>query len=98
MPKDGRKIAIGVGLVVAVGAIILLTAAKKPPPEPPPGLANIYGKVTDAETGNPLSGVLVILDSMEILTNGNGDYTFAELETGEYSLQFSKEGYETKTY
>jgi len=34
MAKDGKKIAIGVGLIAAVGGIILLTAAKKPPIPP----------------------------------------------------------------
>lgn len=57
--KDGRKVAIGVGLVVAVAGILLLTAWKKPgPPEPPPpGVANLYGFITDAETGEPIVGV-----------------------------------------
>ncbi len=34
MAKDGKKIAIAVGLVAALGGIILLTVAKKPPIPP----------------------------------------------------------------
>lgn len=34
MPKDGRKAAIGVGLVALVGGALLLVAWKKPPVPP----------------------------------------------------------------
>lgn len=58
--EDGRKAAIGVGLVAVVAGILLLTAWKKKPeepPEPPPGTSNLYGLVTDAETGEPIAGI-----------------------------------------
>ncbi|GAJ11303.1 unnamed protein product, partial [marine sediment metagenome] len=38
------------------------------PPTPPPGKANLYGRVTDAETGLALVGVLVTLDGMQTST------------------------------
>lgn len=56
MPKDGRKIAIGVGLVAAVGGIILLTAAKKPP-IPPENiiLSDLVISPTEVYVGEPVS-------------------------------------------
>lgn len=91
---DKKKIAAGVGIVVAATGIILLaTAAKAAPPEP--GLANLYGKVTDAVTGNKIPDVLVSLDGMQTYTDSAGNYAFANIEPGEYALQFSKDGYET---
>lgn len=88
-------IPVGLGLAAAVGVAALAMAA---PPTPPPGRANLYGKVTDAVTGDPISGVLVALNGMQVFTDAQGNYAFADLEPGEYVLQFSKEGYETAIY
>lgn len=66
MPKEERKISpvlavalvpIGLGLG-ALGILALVALAREPgPPEPPPGLANLYGIITDAETGRGIPGV-----------------------------------------
>jgi hypothetical protein len=110
--KEERRISpavviipIGLGLVAVVGIAALAFAAPEEPPEPPPGLANLYGKVTDAVTGEELSGVYVALwDSagMELLgstyTNGSGNYIIENILPGSYILQFSKAGYETAVY
>ncbi|MBA7590018.1 hypothetical protein ES708_32117 [subsurface metagenome] len=102
--KEERRISpalvilpIGLGLAAAAGVAALAFAAPGPP-EPPPGLANLYGKVTDAVTGNPLPGVLVSLNGLEVYTYAGGNYIFEDLEPGGYVLQFSKEGYETVVY
>ncbi|MBA7536710.1 hypothetical protein ES705_28974 [subsurface metagenome] len=87
-------IPVGLGLAAVVGIAALAFAA----PMPPPGPANLYGKVTDAITGYPLPGVLVTLNGLEVYTNAAGNYSFESVETGEYLLQFSKEGYETAVY
>ncbi len=86
---------LGLGLVAAVGIAALAMAA---PPAPPPGKANLYGVVTDAVTGEPISGVLVSLNGLEVYTNAAGNYILEDLDPGEYLLQFSKEGYQTATY
>ena len=50
-------IPIGLGLG-AIGILALVALAREPgPPEPPPGLANLYGFITDAETGEGIPGV-----------------------------------------
>ena len=87
---------------LAAGALLVFLLTRKagaaPPPPPPPGKANLYGKVTDAATGQPISGVLAILDSLTTLTDSVGNYLFTDLNPGGYSLQFSKDGYETAIF
>jgi len=61
----------------------------------PPPLANLYGVVTDAETGYAIEGVKVTIDAIETFTNALGQYLFEGLTPGSYVIQFSKEGYET---
>ncbi|MBA7681916.1 hypothetical protein ES703_90260 [subsurface metagenome] len=63
----------------------------------PPGLANLYGVVTDAETGLPLSGVKVSIDGLVVYTDASGNYGFEGLTPGGYTITFEKEGYETVT-
>ena len=99
MPKDGKKAAaVGLGLVGIFALIYKATRAEAKPPSPPPGLANLYGKVTDATTGKAIPAVLVTLDDMQIYTDTKGNYIFDNLQLGAYALQFSKEGYETAIY
>lgn len=64
----------------------------------PPPVANLYGVVTDADTGSPISGVKVTLDGQITYTDGSGNYGFEGLEPGSYVIEFSKDGYETVTY
>jgi len=99
MAKDGKKAAIGLGIVGVITALVLLATRKKAaPPTPPPGLANLYGKVTDAQTGAALSGVLVSLDGMQTYTDGNGNYSLTNIQPGTYAATFTKESYQTAVY
>ena len=98
MPEE-RKISPGViilgGLGLAlVGALGLATVAWAAPP----GRANLYGKVTDAVTGEAIPGVLVSLNGLEVYTDASGNYSFTGLEPGGYRLEFSKSGYQTAIY
>ncbi len=100
--KEERRISpaiviipIGLGLAAVVGLAAMAWAA---PPPPPPGLANLYGKVTDAITGEPIVDVLVTLNGLQVYTDAAGNYIFEDLDPGEYLLQFSKSGYESATY
>jgi len=94
--KPGVAAGIGMG-AIGLGLIIASMVKKKPgpPPPPPPGLANLYGRVTDAETGYALEGAKVTIDGLITYTDGLGQYAFGELTPGSYSVEFSKDGYET---
>ena len=67
-------------------------------PPIPRAVASLYGAVTDAETGLPLSGVKVTIDGQITYTDANGNYGFEGLEPGSYVVKFEKDGYETRTY
>lgn len=94
------KVGVGLGLGVMFAAMAYALTRKKPPAPPPPppeGLANLYGQVIDAQTGQAIPDVLVILDSYQALTDLNGYYVYTDLEPKAYTISFSKEGYETET-
>ncbi len=61
----------------------------------PPPVANLYGVVTDAQTGYALQGVKVTLDGLVTYTDSLGRYAFDGLTPGGYTLTFEKDGYET---
>ena len=61
----------------------------------PPLVANLYGVVTDAETGYPLPGVKVTIDGLVVFTDASGNYGFTGLTPGAYTITFEKDGYET---
>jgi len=60
-------------------------------------LANLYGIVTDADTGLALSGVKVTIDGLVTYTDGSGAYGFEGLSPGGYTIIFEREGYVTET-
>ncbi|GAI68618.1 unnamed protein product [marine sediment metagenome] len=62
-----------------------------------PPVANLYGVITDADTGSPIEGVKVTIDGLVTYTNSSGAYAFEGLSPGAYTIAFEKEGYETVT-
>ncbi|MBA7468811.1 hypothetical protein ES707_04065 [subsurface metagenome] len=104
MPEE-RKVSLeetaivgGVILFSTLIALAIIASTWAAPPTPPPGRAALYGRVTNAVTGEPISGVLVSLNGLEVYTDADGNYIFEDLEPGEYVLEFSKAGYETLVY
>jgi len=102
MAEEERRISpavviipVGLGLAI-VGVLAALAWAA--PPTPPPGRANLYGKVIDAVTGEPLADVLITLDGLQVYSDAGGNYTFTDVEPGEYVLEFSKDGYQTEVF
>ncbi len=61
----------------------------------PPGLANLYGRVTDAETGAPIVGMVGIYAGRIITTDADGVYLLTELTPGSYTIKFDVLDYET---
>ena len=60
-----------------------------------PPVANLYGVVSDAETGYPLSGVKVTINGLITYTDAGGNYGFTGLAPGAYTITFELDGYET---
>lgn len=58
-------------------------------------VGRIKGTVTDAKTGEPLSGVSVQIEgtSMGAKTNFDGDYMIISVQPGTYNLMFTSVGY-----
>ncbi len=66
-----------------------------PPEDPEIGLANLYGAVTNANTGSYMQGVKVTVDSFITYSNVGGEYVFEDLSPESYSIMFEKDDYET---
>ncbi|KKL18158.1 hypothetical protein LCGC14_2478330, partial [marine sediment metagenome] len=62
-----------------------------------PSLANLYGVITDNQSGNPISGVSVTVNGNTDLTDVNGRYSFEDLTIGSYVITLEKEDYATAT-
>jgi iron complex outermembrane receptor protein len=58
----------------------------------------LSGKVTQGESGQPLSGALVVIDELrrEARTTDDGSYTFANVPPGRYHVGVRAEGYSTR--
>lgn len=58
---------------------------------------SIGGTVQDGQTGDYLSGVTVLINPLGYsqVTNADGAFQYDNLEVSEYTLVYSKEGYET---
>ena len=56
---------------------------------------NLEGKVTDAETGDPLIGVNIIIENTKLggTTNESGKYKIMNIPVGRYTVTFSYIGY-----
>jgi len=98
----GKKVAIIAGVGAGLGglALVLLSMRKAgaaPPPEPPPeGMAKLYGRVTDSQTGNGVAGVKVTTTGAITLTDSAGNYATMDIPPGDWGVRFEKDGYETK--
>jgi len=62
---------------------------------------NLIGNVTDSVTGLPISGALVIVTKGNnqrgtTMTDVNGNYSFAHLSNGNYTVVASQSGYQTQ--
>src|SRR5437764_12943761 len=71
------------------------------PAQPPKGTAAIKGRVTGADSGNPLRRAQVRISSADgrvtqvTNTDGDGRYQFAELPANRYTINVSRSGYVT---
>lgn len=90
--KNKHKYLIGAGLLG--GGILLYYLTKKKPPVS--DKAVLTGIVTGA--GLPVSGVSVTFGTYSTLSDDLGGYEVTDITIGEYTITFSKEGYENKEF
>lgn len=90
--KNAGAILAGAG----IGFGLLLLLAMKNQGEPPL-LVDVYGRVVDESTGDPLEGAKVTIGSRQALTNAAGSYIIEAILAGEYDIRFTKTGYESAT-
>jgi len=57
----------------------------------------LSGTVTDASTATPLAGATVSLESLSVVTNSTGNYSFTNVQPGTYTLTASDSGYQNDT-
>lgn len=64
-----------------------------------PGNFSIAGKVTDAQTGEPIAGVIFNIDGTGLwtLSDVDGNYVFDKVQAGEYIIKVSCLGYVEKS-
>lgn len=63
--------------------------------EAPEGQGFVSGQIVDKETGQPLSGVAILIEGTDVgtITDSGGRYTLGPAPEGEYTVNFFKSGY-----
>ena len=88
----------GIGALTVVAALAMLSAPRFAAAQETTG--RIIGRVTDMGTGQPLSGITVILQGQQgedaALTDDSGAYSFVNLGVGTYVVRFYNANSSTK--
>jgi ABC-type Fe3+ transport system substrate-binding protein len=80
-------------LVIIIGASVVAYILLMPPSS---RQATVAGRVTDVDTGTPVSGATVSVNGKTVTTASDGTYSLT-VELGSYTLSASKEGYNTSS-
>jgi hypothetical protein len=87
-----KKTAVGIGIaLVAFGALYLLLRSKGTEAGTEKG--SLLGKVTNTVNNSSLPGVTVSINGTTALTNPQGNYAIYDLDPGQYTVEFAKEGF-----
>ena len=90
MEADKKKKIAVAGILGGIGLLfLLLKRGHAKPPPPPPGKATLYGKVTDAETGQPIEAIEVTFNEYAAVSDQSGYYAINNIEPGIYSITFT---------
>jgi hypothetical protein len=84
---DKKKFVVGAGIAGGL-ALLCLLLKKGAPPSPPPGMANLYGQVTNALTGQPIEGIEINFAEYSAITEQNGYYLIEGITPGGYEIRF----------
>jgi hypothetical protein len=98
-----KGLAIGMGVAGLAGLALWMmnrsaSAEPEEPEEPEEGLANLYGRVRDSDTGNGIVGVRVTTTGAITETDSAGDYLASDIPPGQWEVLFEKDGYEPQTH
>lgn len=87
------------GLLMAIAAHLAFTTAALGQDPVPATLSDIAGRLLDADTGAPISGASVSIDSLGLrtLSDAGGAFRFVEVPTGTYQLEVRHIAYGTRT-
>ena len=88
MEADKKKKIAGAGILGGIGLLFLLIKRAHGIPEPPPDKANLYGKVTNAQTGKAIQGIEVSFNGYAGVTQSNGSYLIENINPGAYAVTF----------
>jgi len=99
MNSKNRKISVEVIVAAIIAFLFFWKKAKAAPPTEPglpePGFASIWGIVTDSTTEKVIGAVVVSCNSYITNTETNGSYKIENIPKGNYTLTFTRSGYET---
>ena len=79
---------------------LYLSENKPSPPPPPPAGGKITGTVIDKISGQKVAGVVVVLDSNQLInttTDAFGNFTLSDIPAGAQKVNFSLTGYAATT-
>ena len=90
------KVGLTLLLVCCVWAVFIVAGCTKDEVDT---TGTIYGIVNDADNGEPVSGVYIVLNpgGKTANTGSDGRFEFLAMEPGQYTIQISKNGYKTNT-
>lgn len=82
-------------LLPLLATMVLYWGCSSPSETEPEKKGSLVGSVSDVTTGEPVSAVNVTLTpgGKQTVTGTDGNYSFLDLQPGEYSLEVTKDGY-----
>jgi formylglycine-generating enzyme len=95
MKKNGLSALLTSAIIVILFSFFAVSCTDDSSPTRPSIKAEINGTVTDADTGGPVTGVMISLQpsGRSMLTGSDGYYSFAELDADIYTLSVTRSGY-----
>lgn len=93
--EKGTTDLVSAGAVLAESLAEATNTAGAFAEEMPEGQGFVSGQIVDKETGQPVSGVAILIEGTEVgtITDSKGRYTLGPALAGEYTVNFVKSGY-----